>query len=81
MKGLFHWMSPDLAGFITDPEQCNRMKYHAPFEDVHIANLIRSHPQIIRRVQMDFRSIDHPVKKTGDFKAKRKQYTKAFKRK
>ena len=81
MSGLLYWMSPDLADFITDPERCNRKKYHAPFEDLNIGNLIHSHPQMIRRVQMSFSSIDHPVKQTGDFKAKWKKYTKTFDKK
>lgn len=78
MSGLLYWMSPDLASYITDPEQCNRKKYHAPFEDLNIANLIHSHPQMIRRIQMSFSSFDHPVKNIGDFKAKWKKHTKAF---
>ncbi|CAJ1944208.1 unnamed protein product [Cylindrotheca closterium] len=78
MSGLLYWMSPDLASYITDPEQCNRKKYHAPFEDLNIANLIHTHPQMIRRVQMSYSSIDHPVKNVGDFKTKWKKYLKAF---
>jgi len=81
LSGLLYWMSPDLASYITDPDQCNRKKYHAPFEDLNIGNLVHSHPQMIRRVQMSFSSIDHPVKKIGDFKAKWKKHTKAFKSK